>query len=294
MPDARPECIALVIEPESKDLGEFAVRRSLPDPRRQRVGPFIFFDHIGPADFRPGTGVSVRPHPHIGLTTVTYLFDGVIVHRDSLGHVQPITSGAVNWMTAGKGIVHSERSPAELVESGSHVHGVQTWMALPRELEETEPRFEHYPASVIPKLSLKDVQLTIIAGEAFGSRSPVRTSSETIFVEASMEVGSHVDTPDNVDELAVYAVSGDISIDGYPVSSGTMIVLRSRTPAKIAAHAASRLMFLGGSTIEGERLIWWNFVSSSRERIDKAKKDWLEKRFAKVPGESEFIPLPEK
>jgi len=290
---SRPNSILQVISPETKDLGEFTVRRTLPDSDRQRVGPFIFFDHMGPADFPPGSGVSVRPHPHIGIATITYLFDGVIVHRDSLGFEQPITRGAVNWMTAGKGIVHSERSPEDLVSSGSQLHGIQAWVALPEELEETEPRFEHYPQEQIPAVSMPGIQLTIIAGEAYGNRSPVQTSSETIYIEADMEAGAELDCPGNFDELAIYVVGGEVTVDGYVVPPGQMAILAENTSANIAANTSSKLMILGGATIAGDRILWWNFVSSSRDRLDQAKKDWLAGEFDDVPGESEFIPLPE-
>lgn len=287
-----PGSVELLIESEVKDLGEFTVRRTLPDSNRQRVGPFIFFDHMGPADFPPGSGVSVRPHPHIGIATITYLFEGTIVHRDSLGYVQPIDNGAVNWMTAGCGIVHSERSPAELVESGSHLHGIQAWVALPLELEETEPRFEHYPMAQIPSVELPGVALTVIAGEAFGGCSPVRTSSQTIYVEADIEAAADFVTPADFDELAVYVVSGEVAIDGLTVGPGAMAILTEGNACRVRAGKASKVMLLGGATLEGERILWWNFVSSSRERMNKARKDWHEKRFDDVPDETEFIPLP--
>lgn len=287
-----PAAIELLIESEVRNLGEFTVRRTLPDGNRQRVGPFIFFDHMGPADFPPGSGVSVRPHPHIGIATVTYLFEGTIVHRDSLGYVQPIDNGAVNWMTAGRGIVHSERSPAELVASGSHLHGIQAWVALPHEHEETEPRFEHYPMARIPSIDLPGVALTIIAGEAFGGRSPVQTCSRTIYVEADLDEGAELTAPSDFDELAVYVVSGAVEIDGLAIAPGTMAILTKGSSSVIKAGTSSKVMLLGGDTIAGERILWWNFVSSSRERISKAKKDWLEKRFDEVPDETEFIPLP--
>ena len=292
--DKLPKSVSQVIEPVTKDLGEFTVRRTLPDKSRQRVGPFIFFDHMGPAAFPPGSGVSVRPHPHIGIATITYLFDGIIVHKDSLGYDQPITRGAVNWMTAGRGVVHSERSPADLIAKGSHLHGIQAWVALPIELEETDARFEHYPESEIPAVELPGVSLTIIAGEAYGACSPVRTSSETIYVEADLEEGATLQTPGEFDELAVYCVTGLVTVDGYELRPGQMAVFEPHTSATIAAIVASKIMLPGGATLEGERILWWNFVSSSRERINQAKKDWLEKKFDEVPGETEFIPLPKK
>ena len=286
--------IALLIEPGSKDLGEFSVRRSLPDRRRQRVGPFVFWDHIGPAEFPPGTGVAVRPHPHIGLATITYLFEGVIVHRDSLRFEQPITTGAVNWMTAGRGIVHSERTPPELLESGSRLHGIQAWVALPEALEETEPRFEHYPADRIPRLDFDGARMAVVAGEAFGVRSPVDTASETVLVEADLHAGASLDTPAEVDEIAVYAVTGSVTVDGVSLEPGRMAVLKERTSATVEASEQAKVMLLGGATLAGERIVWWNFVSSSRERLEQAKRDWRERRFDDVPGDPEFIPLPEK
>jgi redox-sensitive bicupin YhaK (pirin superfamily) len=287
-----PKSIELLIEPEVKNLGEFTVRRTLPDGGRQRVGPFIFFDHMGPADFPPGSGVSVRPHPHIGIATITYLFDGTIVHRDSLGYVQAIDNGAVNWMTAGRGIVHSERSPAELVKTGSHLHGIQAWVALPLELEETEPRFEHYPMVQIPSIELPGVALTVIAGEAYGGCSPVKTSSQTIYLEADLDEGAELATPAGFDELAIYVVSGGVSVDDLSVDPGMMVVLAAEKTVRILASERSKVMLLGGATLEGDRILWWNFVSSSRKRINKARSDWREKRFDEVPGETEFIPLP--
>jgi len=287
-----PESVELLIESEVKNLGEFTVQRTLPDANRQRVGPFIFFDHMGPADFPPGSGVSVRPHPHIGIATITYLFDGTIVHRDSLGYVQRIDNGAVNWMTAGRGIVHSERSPADHVETGSHLHGIQAWVALPLELEETEPRFEHYPMAQIPSIELPGAGLTVIAGEAYGRCSPVRTSSQTIYVEADLDKGAELATPAGFDELAIYVVSGEALVDGLTLKPGTMAVLSVGNTAEIRACERSKVMLLGGATLEGDRILWWNFVSSSRERMNKARRDWQAKRFDEVPGETEFIPLP--
>jgi redox-sensitive bicupin YhaK (pirin superfamily) len=294
MTDTTPDSIELVIDPPQKDLGEFSVRRSLPDRRRQRVGPFIFWDHMGPAVFPPGAGVSVRPHPHIGLATITYLFEGVIVHRDSLGYVQPITRGAVNWMTAGRGIVHSERTPDDLVASGSSLHGIQAWVALPTETEEIDPRFEHYPAEGMPHVSLPGADLTVIAGEAYGAKSPVETSSETVYVEVDLEADASLLTPEGVAEIAVYAVSGDIRVDGWHLPAGRMAVLSRGAVAEISAQSASKLMLLGGGQLEGERILWWNLVSSSPERIERARQDWRERKFDDVPGDPEFIPLPEK
>jgi len=285
--------VQLVIESEAKDLGEFVVRRTLPAPGRQRVGPFIFFDHMGPVDFKPGQGVAVRAHPHIGLATITYLFEGQIMHRDSLGNAQVIEKGAINWMTAGRGIVHSERTPEELKETGSHLHGIQVWVALPVELEETEPRFEHYPADDVPGTNPDGARLRVIVGRAYGLSSPVRTSSETLYVDADLDAGASLSLPGDVDELAVYVVDGAVSIGEQEIGQGCMAVVEPGGEVPVHAAVASKIMLLGGATLSGKRYLWWNFVSSSRDRMEKAKADWREKRFPDVPGESEFIPLPD-
>ncbi len=284
--------IELMIDPKPRDLGEFFVRRVLPAPDRQRVGPFIFFDHMGPADFGPGSGVNVRAHPHIGLATITYLFDGQIMHRDSLGYSQVIEKGAVNWMTAGRGIVHSERTPAELKETGSHLHGIQAWVALPVELEESEPRFEHYPAADVPETTLDGASLRVIAGQAYDLSSPVRTSSETLYVEADLDAGADLTLPRDADELALYVVDGEIDVGDSPVTAGRMAVIQPGCNALVHARTTAKVMLLGGATLPGERYLWWNFVSSSKQRMAKAKSDWREKRFGEVPGEIETMPLP--
>lgn len=284
--------VELLLDPVTKDLGDFVVRRTLPATDRQRIGPFIFFDHMGPADFKPGSGVNVRPHPHIGLATITYLFAGKIMHRDSLGHAQAIEQGAINWMTAGRGIVHSERSPEELKLSGSHLHGIQAWVALPVELEETEPRFEHYPAEDVPEVKLDGVNLRVIVGQAYGATSPVRVSSETLYVEANLEAGADLLLPAGIGELAVYVVNGDIDVGGCPVTAGRMAVIESGSDAVAHARTSTKLMLLGGASLPGQRYLWWNFVSSSKERMEQAKKDWREQRFGEIPGETERMPLP--
>ena len=284
--------VELLLDPVTKDLGDFVVRRTLPATDRQRIGPFIFFDHMGPADFKPGSGVNVRPHPHIGLATITYLFAGKIMHRDSLGHAQAIEQGAINWMTAGRGIVHSERSPEELKQSGSHLHGIQAWVALPVELEETEPRFEHYPAEDVPEVNLDGVKLRVIVGQAYGSVSPVRASSETLYVEANLDAGADLLLPAGIDELAVYVVNGDIDIGDCPVTASRMAVIEAGSDAVARARTTTKLMLLGGASLPGQRYLWWNFVSSSKERMEQAKKDWREQRFGEIPGETELMPLP--
>jgi redox-sensitive bicupin YhaK (pirin superfamily) len=285
--------IELLIEPAEKDLGEFTVRRALPDKRRQRIGPFIFFDHMGPAEFPPGTGVNVRSHPHVGLATITYLFEGEILHRDSLGYVQSIRPGEINWMTAGKGIVHSEKVTPELLASGQKLHGLQTWVALPLEHEEAEPRFEHYGADGIPKVSRDGVRINVVIGTAYGETSPVQAASETLYVEAMLDPGAALELP-KAQELGVYVVSGSIELAGQTVSGGTLAVLANGRSATISASDGAHVMICGGDTLEGDRIVWCNFVSSSRERLEQAKRDWRDGKFDEVPGETDFIPLPEK
>jgi redox-sensitive bicupin YhaK (pirin superfamily) len=287
------DVIDLLIEPATKNLGEFTVRRALPDHRRQRVGPFIFFDHMGPAEFLPGTGVNVRSHPHIGLATITYLFEGEILHRDSLGYVQAIRPGEVNWMTAGKGIVHSEKVSAELLASGQRLHGLQVWVALPLRHEETEPRFEHYSAEAIPSLSRDGVGIRVVIGNAYGECSPVQTASDTLYIEAIFSPGASLDLP-VTEELAVYVVDGSIELGGHSVTAGILAVLVDGATATIKSAGDAHVMICGGATLEGERILWWNFVSSSRERLDQAKRDWRDGKFGEVPGETDFIPLPDK
>jgi len=290
---SRNSAIELLIEPRTRDLGDLTVRRLLPDKQRQRVGPFIFFDHMGPAEFPPGTGVNVRAHPHIGLATITYLFEGEILHRDSLGYVQPIRPGAVNWMTAGKGIVHSEKVTEEVLASGQRLHGLQIWLALPLEAEEIEPTFQHYPAADIPDVTVDGAVVRVVLGAAFGVSSPVATQSETLYVEVILGPGQSVAIPE-AEELAVYVVEGSVAINGQFVGAGVLAVLENSTSGSVTAESAARIMFAGGDTLEGKRYIWWNFVSSSRERIEQAKKDWREHRFDAVPGETDVIPLPER
>jgi redox-sensitive bicupin YhaK (pirin superfamily) len=285
--------IELLIESQPKDLGEFEVRRTLPSKDRQRVGPFIFFDHMGPAEFSPGSGVAVRPHPHIGLATLTYLFDGTILHRDSLGHVQPIEPGAVNWMTAGRGIVHSERTPPKMLATGSKLHGLQIWLALPLELEEMDPNFAHYPAADIPIVERPGVRAQVVAGTAFGATSPVVTTSDTLYVSLEMQAGASLEVPDGIDERAVYVVAGQLRIAEQTIEVGTMAVLNPKASVSVVATTETTAVILGGATLTGKRYLYWNLVSSSRERIERAKDDWRNGRFEKVPGDDEFIPLPD-
>ncbi len=287
-----PANIERVIEAKPHDLGGFEVRRVLPAAGRQMVGPFIFFDHIGPAGFAPGRGIDVRPHPHICLATVTYLFEGEIVHRDSLKFVQPIRPGDVNWMTAGRGIVHSERTGDELRRSGSRIHGIQTWVALPRAAEETAPAFFHHPAASLPQLQAPGLTARVIAGTAFGERSPVETFSPTLYVDLQISADATLEIPREHPERALYIAAGRISLDGAQFAPGSMVVLEPDASVNMRALTEARLLLLGGAPLEGRRYIWWNFVASSRERIEQAKNDWVQMRFGKVPGETEFIPLP--
>lgn len=286
------DLIELLITPRPRDLGEFTVRRALPDRRRQRIGPFIFFDHMGPAEFAPGSGVNVRSHPHIGLATITYLFEGEILHRDSLGFVQPIRPGEINWMTAGKGIVHSEKVRPELLESGQKLHGLQTWVALPLEDEEIEPSFEHYAADGIPKLQRDGADITVVIGTAYGETSPVTTCSETLFVDVRLRDGAELELPD-AEELGVYVVEGTIELGGEKLADGVLAAVKSGASGSLKALGDAHVVFCGGATLAGERIIWWNFVTSSRDRLEQAKRDWQDGNFDPVPGEHDFIPLPE-
>jgi redox-sensitive bicupin YhaK (pirin superfamily) len=255
------------------------------------VGSFIFFDHMGPAEFPPGQGVQVRPHPHIGIATVTYLFEGEIMHRDNLGFVQPIQCGAVNLMTAGSGIVHSERAGDDLDET-SRLHGIQSWMALPIEDEEREAAFQHYPAADLPDLDINGVSVRVIIGDAYGHASPVHAYSSTLYLECVMPRGSELTLPDQYDEIGAYVVTGSVTIDGRSFGEGVMAVASTGAAMTLTAEEESRVMIVGGESL-GERHIYWNFVSSSKERIEQAKSDWRERKFGEVPGETEFIPLPD-
>ncbi len=291
LPDA---AIEVVIRPRLRDIGAFSVRRSLPAVERRLVGPFAFFDHMGPAVLDPNHPFTVRPHPHIGLATVTYLFEGEIMHRDSLGSAQVIRPGDVNWMVAGRGIVHSERGTDAQRENPSPIHGIQLWLGLPTALEETDPKFVHHPADTIPSISLPGVLLRIVLGHAFGVTSPVDVLSPMHYVEARMEKNADLTIPNEHEERAAYVVEGSISVEGETITAGAMVVFRPRVGVKIHAIEVARVMLLGGEPLDGERHIFWNFVSSSKERIEQAKADWREVRFPKVPGdEVEFIPLPE-
>jgi redox-sensitive bicupin YhaK (pirin superfamily) len=288
------DAIDLVVVPRSVDLGHFSVRRALPHVKRRMVGPFIFFDHFGPAEFRAGDGIDVRPHPHIGLATVTFLYDGEIVHRDSLGSDIPIRPGAVNWMTAGRGIVHSERTAADRRGGGEPLHGLQLWVALPAAHEETEAAFAHHDAAELPVVSAEGKTIRVIAGRAYGERSPVATLSDTVFADASLTAGTTLPVDADAEERAIYVVSGEIEIAGDRFQSGQLLVLRPGDAISVHAPVDSRVVLVGGAAMDGPRHIWWNFVSSRKDRIEQAKADWKVGRFGLVPGDDkEFIPLPE-
>jgi redox-sensitive bicupin YhaK (pirin superfamily) len=295
-PDCRTTeggAVEQVIEAHEKDLGGFVVRRLLPAGHQRRVGPFIFFDHMGPAVFAAGSGMDVRPHPHIGLSTLTYLFSGQILHRDSLGYVQNIEPGAVNWMTAGRGIVHSERTPDALRAKGFDLHGLQIWIALPDGFEEVEPSFTHHVASELPVIRDEGVAMTLVAGEAFGRRSPVKTWSPLFYLHVEAQEGARLRAPREYAERAVYVVSGEIDVDGRTIGPNRMVVLRQGSDPLIRVRGNSCLMVLGGAPLASDRIVWWNFSSSSRERLEQAKADWKSGAFGQVPGETEFIPLPD-
>jgi redox-sensitive bicupin YhaK (pirin superfamily) len=291
--ESSPEdSIAAVITARPRDLGGFSVRRALPSGERRLVGPFIFFDHMGPSEMAPGHGIDVRPHPHIGLATVTYLFAGEMIHRDSLGSTQAIRPGDVNWMLAGRGIVHSERTGDEVRRQGGPLHGIQSWVALPTAREEDAPRFEHHPGATIPRLTRPGAVLHVVAGGAYGATSPAGVSSQTLYVAAELESGAALALPDEHPERAAYVVEGAIAVGQRRFEPGSMVVFR-RGPAAVRALAATRLVMIGGAPLDGERHIFWNFVSSSPERMERAKTDWQARRFPLVPGdEQEFIPLP--
>jgi redox-sensitive bicupin YhaK (pirin superfamily) len=285
--------IQLQLAGHEKDLGGgFLVRRLLPAARQRSVGPFIFFDHFGPATEQPGVNHDVRPHPHIGLATVTYLFDGAMMHRDSLGTEQLIEPGAINWMTSGRGIVHSERRPAALRDKSYVNHGLQLWAALPREHEEDEPSFAHTPSSAIPEAQVGAAKVRVLIGRAFGSSSPVQTFSQTLYLDVTLPAGGAMTLPALAPELALYPVLGEVLLDGQPLPAHTMAVLQPGQAITATAIQAARFVVIGGEPLDGLRHMWWNFVSSRKERIIQASAEWEAQRMGQVPGEHEFIPLP--
>ena len=291
-PVSIPQGLETIVVPRARDIGGFEVQRVLPSIERRMVGPFVFLDQIGPVDFAPGTGIDVRPHPHIGLATVTYLFAGEILHRDSLGSVQAIRPGDINWMTAGSGIVHSERTGSAVRAAGGTLAGIQSWVALPKSDEETAPDFTHHGSTTLPTVSGEGKQVRMLLGSLFGVRSAVRTFSETLYADVTLEIGAVLPVPAEHEERALYLVGGTVEIAGEAFAPGRLLVLRPAAEITVTALSAARLMLLGGTSMDGPRHIWWNFVSSSAERIEQAKADWQGGRFPIVPGESEFIPLP--
>jgi hypothetical protein len=288
------DAIEQVIVPRARDLGGFEVRRALPAAGKQMIGPFIFFDQMGPAEFLIGQGIDVRPHPHIGLSTVTYLFDGEIMHRDSLGTALPIRPGALNLMTAGSGIVHSERTAPDVRATGPRLFGIQAWAALPASHEEQAPQFVHHAEAELPRITADGKRVRVIMGQLYGKRSPARFPHDCFYAEAVLAPGAVLPLDADYDERGVYIVSGEIDIAGQAFGAGRLLVFRPGDRISILATAQSRLMLVGGEPMDGPRHLWWNFVSSSKERIAQAKEDWRQGRFDTVPGDAaEFIPLPE-
>jgi redox-sensitive bicupin YhaK (pirin superfamily) len=293
--DPMPDDLVLqTIQPVTHDLGGFKVHRTLPSRPRTMVGPFVFFDQMGPATLAPGTGIDVRPHPHINLSTVTYLFDGAIDHRDSLGTLATIEAGAVNLMTAGRGIVHSERSPADVRLAGPPLSGIQTWLALPDGKEEIDPAFEHVPAAAMPTISARGVTARVVMGTLWGETSPVTAHAPTIYADILLEPGGSIPIDAEADERAVYVALGQASLDGMRLVPMTLYVLRPGIAATLRSDSGGRVMLAGGGAFASPRHVWWNFVSSSRDRINEAKADWQAGRFPVVPGDAkEYIPIPE-
>ena len=295
--DEHESDVEVVVVPRPHDLGDkFEVRRALPSQARRMVGPFVFLDQMGPHTFAAGKGLDVRPHPHIGLATVTYLMEGEIVHRDSLGTVQAIRPGAVNWMTAGKGIVHSERTAPEFRTGGSSLSGLQCWVALPRDMEEAEPSFSHTRADELPELQGEGATARIIVGSFFGRSSPVPSLSPIFYVDFVLQPGARLEMPAEYAEQAIYVLEGALDLGRNGIfEAGRLVVLKRGAPVTLRAAGAggARMMLLGGEPMDGPRYLTWNFVSSSVERIEQASQDWKAQAFPKIPGETEFIPLPD-
>ena len=292
MKDRDSDYVYTVIKPREADIGGLIVRRSLPVAAVRSIGPWVFFDHMGPAEFAPGNGLDVIPHPHINLATVTYLFDGEIVHRDSLGNAQAITPGAVNLMVAGSGIVHSERTGPELRKTGHRAHGLQLWYALPGEDEEAGPSFDHYPADSLPRTAPGGVEVRVLIGKLYGLVSPVRTFSPTLYAEALIPAGKSMTVPASIHERGIYLVSGELTIGGKRLSGAAMALLETGSDTDVTAEIDSRIVIIGGEPL-GTRYMWWNFVSSRKERIERAMAAWKAGEMGSVPGETEPAPLPE-
>jgi redox-sensitive bicupin YhaK (pirin superfamily) len=289
------EALEVVVVPRSVDLSDgFSVRRALPHSTRRTVGPYVFFDHFGPAEFKSGEGLDVRPHPHIGLSTLTYLYDGEVIHRDTLGVKAAIRPGEVNWMTAGRGIVHSERTAMERRAGEEPLHGLQFWLGMPTKSEESDPAFSHLGSGELPIADVEGKHVRLIAGSLFGARSPLSTTSETLFADVSLAAGAAIPLDAGYEERGVYIVEGEIDVAGDVFSEGRLLVFRPGDRITLKAVTPSRIAVIGGAPLDGPRYVWWNFVSSRKERIDQAKNEWAQGRFGKVPGdEIEFIPLPE-
>ena len=299
-PDARVQSDAprtpgvdLVIVPRTSDVGGLDVARALPSRQRRMVGPFVFLDQMGRGRFEAGSGLDVRPHPHIGLSTLTWLFEGALMHRDSLGSVQRIEPGAVNWMTAGRGVVHSERTPDDLREGASVLAGMQAWLALPESLETCEPEFRHYSTAAIPRAEDGGWVASVVIGEAFGVRSPVATPTDTVYVDLDLAAGARVAIEPVAEERALYLYAGALRVDGRLEPSGRLLVLAPGARIELEAEQGARVILLGGEPMDGPRYLWWNFVSSSTDRIRAAQADWAQGRFPPVPGDPERIPLPD-
>ena len=300
-PTNDPDCIndrtdapiETVIVPRRRDVGGFDVMRALPATERRAVGPFVFFDQFGPFQLMHGRSLEVRPHPHIGLATVSYLLAGKIMHRDSLGTVQPIQPGEVNWMTAGRGIVHSERTSDAGNPTGAELFGLQTWVALPKGDEEIAPAFAHHGSAELPEMEGEGVWSRIVLGNVFGRRSPVATYGDPVYVDCRVDPGKQVSLPTEIEERAIAVVSGELQLDEQRFAPGTLVVLTPRAEVLLHADVATRFVLIGGPKLDGPRIVWWNFVASSPERIEAAKADWRAGRFKMVPGDTEFIPLPD-
>lgn len=286
--------MTLVVAPRVHDIGGLEVRRAVPSIQARSVGPFVFVDHMGPAVFQPGQGIDVRPHPHIGLATVTFLWAGRIGHRDTLGTIQDIGPGDVNWMTAGRGIAHSERTPGALREGEHPLHGLQTWVALPKADEETAPAFHHHPAATLPRIERPGALLRVVAGRGYGEESPVRVFTDTLYVAIDLAPDAEIELDTQHPQRALYLLEGEAQLDGADLPAMHLIVLDDGVRHRLRAKTPLKAMLLGGEPLDGPRHLWWNFVSSSKDRIEQAKHDWLVGNFGHVPGETEFIPLPQR
>ena len=286
--------IKRLISQKGRDLGGFSVRRLLPSVHQQSVGPFIFFDHIGPVTFLPHSGPNIRPHPHIGLAAVTYLFEGALLHRDNTGSNQIIRPYDVNWMTAGRGIVHLERTPPELQENSWRFHGIQTWLALTRTLEDATPNFAHYPAHTLPSIEEPGIHIRVIAGEFYGRQSPIPIFSPTLYVNIQLNAHYSITLEHDYPERAIYVIKGDVFVDGKEIPTHTLAILEEKEHIEVTAKRDSHFLLLGGAPLDSKRIIWWNFVASQQEKIDIAKAKWARQDYPPIKGETDFIPLPNK